>query len=586
MPNFYPSIEKIKSLNPSNSERNLLNLLYSNLDNSYDVYYKPFLNGDEPHIVVLKENGGMFIIEISDLNLSDYKYNCSKTTPCGELYNCTDSAVYNPLQHVYSCKENIFGNYIEELYIDKLKKSYVFDNLVKVGVWFSNSNNELINETFKDIFNDLDNPLHEYMFFWDMNSKKFIIQAIKNILDTDFSNIELYKKFSNILRPKYHSFADGQEYKFTPQQQKLIKSIPNSQAKIKGVAGCGKTLVLVNRAVSAENRTKGKILILTFNITLRNYIKTRLKNVNKDFSWDSFVITHYHDFINNSNLQNHKYDAILIDEGQDFKIEWFREIRKYLADNGEFIIFADEKQNIYNREIDEDKKIVTNIPGKWNVLKSSFRISNTISKLAIKFQQQFFYQKYELDSENEQLELDTKQDIKYEFNTDITYSQIFDKIYNYIEKYNIPHNNICILANKVEYLREIEQYARKKHNLSFERTFETKEQYDEIVKIVENEENYVHISEKQQKRKIKEQSKKLQKIRKLHFNLDCDKIKISTTHSFKGWEIETLILIINAEDFDGNKELIYTALTRCKNNLLIFNKGNTELDNFFSENLE
>ena len=112
MPNFYPSIEKIKSLNPSNSERNLLNLLYSNLDNSYNVYYKPFLNGDEPHIVVLKENGGMFIIEISDLNLSDYKYNCSKTTPCGELYNCTDSAVYNPLQHVYSCKENIFGNYI------------------------------------------------------------------------------------------------------------------------------------------------------------------------------------------------------------------------------------------------------------------------------------------------------------------------------------------------------------------------------------------------------------------------------------------------------------------------------------------
>ncbi|HHF6546736.1 TPA: hypothetical protein ACPP5X_001215 [Haemophilus influenzae] len=62
-------------------------------------------------------------------------------------------------------------------------------------------------------------------------------------------------------------------------------------------------------------------------------------------------------------------------------------------------------------------------------------------------------------------------------------------------------------------------------------------------------------------------------------------------HSFKGWEIDTLFLIIDPpnplaeEDKDDEKdELIYTAITRCRNNLIIFNIGNTRYHDFFSRN--
>jgi ATP-dependent exoDNAse (exonuclease V) alpha subunit len=63
--------------------------------------------------------------------------------------------------------------------------------------------------------------------------------------------------------------------------------------------------------------------------------------------------------------------------------------------------------------------------------------------------------------------------------------------------------------------------------------------------------------------------------------------KLSTIHSFKGWEITTLILIIENENLDQQKfttdELIYTAITRCRQNLIIINTGNKRYDQFFKE---
>ena len=61
-------------------------------------------------------------------------------------------------------------------------------------------------------------------------------------------------------------------------------------------------------------------------------------------------------------------------------------------------------------------------------------------------------------------------------------------------------------------------------------------------------------------------------------------IKLSTIHSFKGWEIHTVVLII--EDSERvNPELIYTGLTRAKQNLIILNLGNQTYDGFFSSRM-
>jgi superfamily I DNA and RNA helicase len=47
-----------------------------------------------------------------------------------------------------------------------------------------------------------------------------------------------------------------------------------------------------------------------------------------------------------------KYDAIIVDEGQDFKPEWFEFLEGLLKDPDEarFVVFFDEKQDVFKTQ--------------------------------------------------------------------------------------------------------------------------------------------------------------------------------------------------------------------------------------------
>ena len=68
--------------------------------------------------------------------------------------------------------------------------------------------------------------------------------------------------------------------------------------------------------------------------------------------------------------------------------------------------------------------------------------------------------------------------------------------------------------------------------------------------------------------------------------------KFSTVHSYKGWEIKTLFLIIQKDNHKSTyKELVYTGFTRCMNKLVIINIDDLELSDFilnlqYVENIE
>lgn len=228
------------------------------------------------------------------------------------------------------------------------------------------------------------------------------------------------------LSPKWHSYREGIPVRLTRQQESLSTSIEGAQRKISGVAGSGKTQVLATRAINAQVRTGGNVLILTFNITLANYMRMRLSQVRADFPWDKIDIDYYHRFFrkyaNLNNLHIHlgsydevdffegatelkKYDAILVDEVQDYLTPWLQLLRKYfLRENGEFVVFGDPKQNIYHRELDKRRDIrLEFIPGKWNhELDKSMRFSNpALANLAMAFQQQFYDESETITISNE-----------------------------------------------------------------------------------------------------------------------------------------------------------------------------------------
>ena len=72
--------------------------------------------------------------------------------------------------------------------------------------------------------------------------------------------------------------------------------------------------------------------------------------------------------------------------------------------------------------------------------------------------------------------------------------------------------------------------------------------------------------------------------------MDSTQIKMSTIYSYKGWEAACVVLIIQPEPgpydaLENRPELIYTAITRAKDNLFIINLSNSTYHNFFQTHI-
>src|SRR5687768_6987718 len=76
---FYPPIDIINTLRvaPTGGEKRLLTFLETVLDNTYEVYFQSFLNGDNPDIIVMRRGSGIMFIEVKDWDLDCYYIDAS-----------------------------------------------------------------------------------------------------------------------------------------------------------------------------------------------------------------------------------------------------------------------------------------------------------------------------------------------------------------------------------------------------------------------------------------------------------------------------------------------------------------------------
>lgn len=80
MAQFIPSLDRIDKfqVKPTDGEWALLRFLEQALDDSFEVYFNPFLNGDRPDVVIMRQGGGVMIIEVKDWDLELYKLDDKK----------------------------------------------------------------------------------------------------------------------------------------------------------------------------------------------------------------------------------------------------------------------------------------------------------------------------------------------------------------------------------------------------------------------------------------------------------------------------------------------------------------------------
>ncbi len=716
MAKLIPTIEKIKqfSVQPEEGELYLLNFLDQVLDDSFEVYFNPYMNGDRPDVVIMKKGQGVFIIEVKDYKLENYELDEKKNWKVKNRnhgYN-----IKSPISQVLKYKDNLFELHIENLLEMKIKDIRSF-NIVSCAVYFHNA-------TKKELADFLIGPFKHDIRYLDFLKYNIDLIGRDSLNESEFKDIlktryliserpsyfftdNIHSSFQRFLRPPIHLKEQGQDFHFSQEQMRIIYDSTRKQQRIKGVVGSGKTTVLAARAIQGYKRTNGRVLILTYNITLKNFIRDKISLIREEFPWDAFVILNYHFFItaelnnigipvtvpngfselteqerenyfeneyysNISLFEENKdkikpYDVILIDEIQDYKRKWMEIIKNYfLVPNGEYILFGDVKQNIYNNETD-NKDIATNVVGKPTELKRCYRSDFKIKDLAIEYQKEIFQNRYEIDSFNEnqnfqiQFERNQQGDIKYIYLQDTnTIRSLYTIIHENAINKGIPPNDITVLSQTIKLLRNFDAYYRYSSNERTNTMFETNEmiyrmglnflngnnlpnwlneglrlikrqndrnkttgfnqlsvlfaildlnevyknQFDskldyyckkfrttknDFLQLIEN--NNEEFKAFKRDFSPERMSKNLNLIRnnkKIHFFMNSETIKLSTVHSFKGWESELLFLIIepkyhsNTEFEQSFDEIIYTGITRCRSNLIILNFGNED----YHENLK
>ncbi|MBK8393845.1 MAG: NERD domain-containing protein [Leptospiraceae bacterium] len=202
----------------------------------------------------------------------------------------------------------------------------------------------------------------------------------------------------------------------TRQQAFLLEFLKNKKdVLINGGAGTGKTLLAIQKAKELASRNK-KVLFLCFNKPLANHIQSILSK------FENLDIFHFHDLCiqwsqsagvqeaelnKNSEYWSHVlpsqlekaieinkiyFDAIIVDEGQDFLNHWWNTILSLLkVDYSNFYIFYDENQKLYGN-------IQNEFPIKENPFYLGKNVRNSFNIFSIA--KQFYISKEECECLN------------------------------------------------------------------------------------------------------------------------------------------------------------------------------------------
>ncbi|MEO0967030.1 MAG: 3'-5' exonuclease [Cyanobacteria bacterium J06639_18] len=155
---------------------------------------------------------------------------------------------------------------------------------------------------------------------------------------------------------------------FDSRQERNARRIGDGHRVIYGIAGSGKTVLLIARArLLSEQKPNIQILMLCYNVTLATYLRKNLRDcpnvtVRHFDGWSKTnrcgreknessedLGARFLDKLRNGCHDTRRYDAVLIDEAQDFDVSWFKCVLEAMKDreNGDLVIVADGSQGLY-----------------------------------------------------------------------------------------------------------------------------------------------------------------------------------------------------------------------------------------------
>lgn len=367
-------------------------------DDRYTAWYLPDILGREPDFLLYAPDAGLIIFEVKDWAL-DQIINADPQFFTLDMGG-KEERRKNPLQQI----REYFGQVMDKIKEDGFlvsKDARSFGQVkvtVNSGVVFPNINkHEYEQKKLHDIIPS------ERIFFWDDLHPQSPIcsdttgQCFRDSLERMLKvkpRFSITGKELNHLRqlifPQVRidlPLRESQQKR--TQEARRLKLLDHHQESIArhyegghriitGPSGSGKTLILVHRAVMLKlyNPTIKNILFVCYNITLVNYVRRLLSDKHVPLGEGGVDVLHffelcsritgeeipyekadteYYNMVIQDTLEKLpgstlKYDAILVDEGQDFSDDMLKIVVALLNPATNHLAIAlDENQNIYQR---------------------------------------------------------------------------------------------------------------------------------------------------------------------------------------------------------------------------------------------
>src|SRR5690625_2499594 len=611
-------------------ERLLFRTLKNYLPEDYIVYYEPEIHGKCPDIVVVGPDVGLIVLEVKDYTKNTlFRLNQDEWTLLNA--NGEHSTVQSPVKQARDYTFNIMNalqrdkelTQAEGKYKHRLKfpcgygtvftrlhqKDFIEHGLYSIiepSLSFARDEIDPDREGFSEenLMEKLTN-----MFIVPFRLKEPLskdeIDHIRFILFPEVRISAEYTKPAPYQDDLLLSLHDMKTMDL--HQENLAKQIGDKNRLIRGVAGSGKTLILASRAkLLAKQHPDWKILILCYNISLASYIQQMIHHMMQepddlfdyDFSDeesstkkgnDQVEVFNFHqwlsqklktkseddipnliDSIEKDETAHSKYDAILIDEGQDFKGEWFKLVSQMLnPETKSLLLVEDRAQSIYKRKRSYVQDTGLDFTGRSKILNINYRNTAQIVKFAWDFYQNQSSLKSKIVKKGTEEEIIAPQSTRRKGPEPTVYrvesfsaeaKMVAEKIKELHTSHKLPLSE-CLILYRVKSIKKEKYVEDLKRDLKKEEI-----PYDWVT---ENKES------------------------KREFSKDEETVKISTIDSSKGLDFQT-VFIVNLdnmpfhleEDKEREASLLYIGMTRAKDYLCLTYSGDSEFTDYFDSIVE
>ena len=201
------------------------------------------------------------------------------------------------------------------------------------------------------------------------------------------------------------------------QQEQLARSLGRDHRVVHGVAGSGKTMILLHRACFFSQVKSKPTLVLCYNKSLASKLQQVLKSKNVG---GHIIAQHFHGWcreqlsqhgvtveqggsqksyeaevarliqaVENKEIPTAQYNAVLIDEAHDFEAAWLKLAVKMLDPTyNSLLVLYDDAQSIYGRDKTRNfsfKSVGINAQGRTTILRLNYRNTKEILTFAAEF---------------------------------------------------------------------------------------------------------------------------------------------------------------------------------------------------------